>query len=192
MATESRVYIKKLETDNLETWHRRVRPGALLQSKDLWDNLSRGTTLRGVTYANDDRRQYVSHLITQSQQRFSVEGWFHQEAEGAEVQAAPVQRNHSDKGCYVMRPVKSHGCQQRTPSESLLFTVATVTGACCVWKNQGWIHLGYSFRAVATGAAICHPMRPSQMSRTVSIISLAVVASSVATGAGKAQSEGSG
>ena len=131
-----------------------------------------------MTYANDDRRQYVSHLITQSQQRFSVEGWFHQEAEGAEVQAAPVQRNHSDKGCYVMRPVKSHGCQQRTPSESLLFTVATVTGACCVWKNQGWIRLEHSSRAVATGAAVCHPMRPSQMSRDVNRISLAIVASS--------------
>ena len=34
MATESRVHIDKLDTDNYGTWHRRVR--ALLQSKDLW------------------------------------------------------------------------------------------------------------------------------------------------------------
>ena len=34
MATESRVHIDKLETDNHGTWHRRVR--ALLQSKGLW------------------------------------------------------------------------------------------------------------------------------------------------------------
>ena len=45
-----------------------------------------------------------------------------------------------------MGPGKSHGCQQRAPSESLLFTVATVTGACCVWENQGWIRLGHSFQ----------------------------------------------
>ena len=34
MATESRVHIDKLETDNHGTWYRRVR--ALLQSKGLW------------------------------------------------------------------------------------------------------------------------------------------------------------
>ena len=34
MATESRLQIDKLDTDNYGTWHRRVR--ASLQSKDLW------------------------------------------------------------------------------------------------------------------------------------------------------------